>query len=125
VRHCRATAAALLVAFSFWAAACGRSSSQLNHTAGGATSQSNSEYLDSAVGRATEDEVASTLGSPSAKQALGDGGQVWTYRYKYQRTHLIFGHRTLCKQIIVGFDAARILRKWGQGQCSEEAPPPQ
>src|SRR5665213_4263767 len=104
---------------SLCAVACS-SHSDTPHLSSGSKSQINTKYLDSAAGAASEDEVASTLGFPSEKHDLDSGGQTWMYRYKYQRTDLIFGHRTLCTEVVLAFTAAKILQKWNQENCQED-----
>ena len=110
-----------LVGILFLPVASCSSRSHKNNPAGGAASQSDGEYLNNAVGKASEDEIASTLGSPSEKQELGNGGHVWIYRYKYQKTRLIFGHRSMCTQHVLAFDASKTLQKWSDNRCSEES----
>jgi hypothetical protein len=113
-----ATVGVISVALSLFAVACS-SQPDTHHLSSGSKSQIDSKYLDGAVGTASEDEVASTLGFPSEKHELDSGGQTWTYKYKYQRTHLIFGHRTLCTEVVLAFTATKILQKWNQENCEE------
>jgi hypothetical protein len=99
------------------------SRSDTDHLPSGAKSQVDRQYLNSAVNKASEDNVASTLGFPSEKHNLNDGGSVWTYRYKYQRTHLIFGHRSLCTEVVLAFDNGKKLQELSQQGCPEESRP--
>jgi len=118
--HLHATSSLLIGILSLCLVS-GSSRSDLDPPPAGPRSQVDAKYLDGAVGKASEDEVASTLGFPSEKHDLDNGGKLWTYRYKYQRTHLIFGHRSLCTAIVLAFNAARTLQKWSQERCAEES----
>ena len=74
-------------------------------------------YLQSAVGHATQDEVAQKLGAPAKTVALTDGGSVWTYQYQSGLANVGVGS-SVCEELVLTFDQRHVLRKWLQQSCS-------
>jgi hypothetical protein len=62
------------------------------------------EYLNTAVGNSSQNQVISALGPPSAARPLTDSaGQIWVYRYR--SFHPYAG--VVCTEYILTFDAGK------------------
>lgn len=83
-------------------------------------SRNENEYLDSAVGKGSEDEILLKLGLPSETRDLTSGDHVWVYKYKSEKSHLVFGRRWFCMENILMFDNAKKLRSWQRDRCPEQ-----
>ena len=113
---------ALVGLLSLWVAACSSRSRERKPEAS-PTSDKDTEYLNGAVGKASEDDITANLGPPSETKELSDGSHVWVYRYDYRRTRLIFGQRTMCSELVLEFDVAKKLLQWRENRCSQGLPP--
>jgi len=66
------------------------------------------EYLNTAVGNSSQDQVASALGPPGGSRPLSDGGQIWVYRYRGYHPYA----GVSCTEYVLTFDAEKVLRNW-------------
>ena len=71
----RAAVFALVGLLSLWVAACSSRSHERKPEAS-PTSDKDTEYLNGAVGKASEDDVTANLGPPSETQELSNGSHV-------------------------------------------------
>lgn len=72
-------------------------------------------YLESAQGRATQDEVRKELGEPHLKASTPTGDPVWVYEVRFaeagsQNSWSSFG--SWCDEYVLTFDPQGILRHW-------------
>ena len=73
-------------------------------------------YLDEGTGRATEQEVLQTLGSPSEKGRLDTGETVWTYQYKTR----FYIFPAACRKYELTFSDQQVLQQWKYLACKDE-----
>ena len=74
------------------------------------------EYLDQAIGTATQDEVTMKLGPPMGERILSRGESVWVYRYSGAAVGEQ-GGSTWCREYVLKFDVQGILRHWNRQRC--------
>jgi len=75
------------------------------------------DYLNTAVGNASEDRVVSTWGPPSTSRPLTDSaGEIWVYRFR--SSHAFAGVN--CTEYILTFDGGKVLRNWTQSHGCQE-----
>jgi hypothetical protein len=90
-------------------------------------------YLQGAVDRATQAEVAERLGPPHAAWTLTTGETLWTYQYGVPRASewggvtivgpgLTFGSGSACTEYVLLFDRQQMLRAWLRQACRPTTP---
>ncbi len=72
-------------------------------------------YLESAQGRATQDEVRKELGEPRLKASTPAGDPIWVYEVRFaeagsQNSWSSFG--SWCDEYVLTFDRQGVLRQW-------------
>ena len=70
--------------------------------------QPKAAYFNSAVDKATQEDVAATFGQPDLTKDLAGGSTAWLYR---------FGPAPVCEGYVLIFGQEKILRDWRQQTC--------
>lgn len=77
-------------------------------------------YLENAVNRANQEEVAQRFGSPHSTTASSASESEWIYRYRGGPIGPMGGFDTgdaSCREYVLTFDQQGTLRNWKRRQC--------
>jgi hypothetical protein len=76
------------------------------------------QYLDEALNRAAQTDVAQRLGQPKETHSLADGTTIWLYRVAGGTTPPPMGSgEPYCQEYRLTFGEDKILRQWDSYRC--------
>jgi hypothetical protein len=73
------------------------------------------EYMEDALGQATQAELVHKFGYPQRLKRVKNGDQVWEYDFQ--------GEEKKCATYVITFNAEDELRQWERRDCPKEPSP--